>query len=128
MINTIKASRLSTVPDSAVFQGKIMKSLPAKADEPGMNNKKKSISTSSIFFSASRSFAVVTRNVCLQLTVFWCFSSTGIKKKHREQMLLLQEPLFKHCNNVDLFRSSCTDSPRVFFFHPTLSEAELQLH
>lgn len=45
-------------------------------------------------------------------------------------MLLLQEPLFKLCNDVDLFRSSCTDSPCVFlfFFHPTLSEAELQLH
>lgn len=28
MINTIKAARLSTAPDRAVFQGKIMKSLP----------------------------------------------------------------------------------------------------
>lgn len=33
MINTIKTVHLSTVPDGAVFQGGIMKSLSVEADE-----------------------------------------------------------------------------------------------
>lgn len=38
MINTIKAVHLSTMPDRAIFQGGIMKSFPAEADEMQWQN------------------------------------------------------------------------------------------
>lgn len=40
MINIIKAVHLSTVPDRADFQGGIMKSFLAEADEMQQQNKK----------------------------------------------------------------------------------------